>query len=144
MTCTEAVLDFKIPPLPHLARVVREGVVDFARLNGVGDDDLAHFLTALGEALANAVEHARSDAPIEVEVRIGMERILASVQDAGVGFVADLGPEPDLPSLDAERGRGLPIMRRCCDIFAIASEPGKGTVVLIGRYLRSVEDQVVA
>jgi anti-sigma regulatory factor (Ser/Thr protein kinase) len=44
--------------------------------------------------------------------------------------------EPSLPGADAERGRGLPIMRRCSDIFAIRSEPGRGTAVVLGRYLQ--------
>jgi hypothetical protein len=32
-------------------------------------------------------------------------------------------------------------MRRCCDIFALNSSPGKGTAVVLGRYLR-VQDPV--
>jgi hypothetical protein len=30
-------------------------------------------------------------------------------------------------------------MRRCCDIFAVKTEPGKGTAVVLGRYLRTAE-----
>jgi anti-sigma regulatory factor (Ser/Thr protein kinase) len=138
MQHVEAVIDFRVAPHAHLSRVIRDGVAAFARANGVGEDDLTHFLTALGEALANAVEHARADGPIVVEVRIGADRIVATVQDSGVGFSTPLLGEQELPAPEAERGRGLPIMRRCCDIFALNSSPGKGTAVVLGRFLRVV------
>ena len=144
MNTTEALLEFRVPPEPHLARHVREGVLAFAERHGVGDDDVAYFLTALGEALANAIEHAASGDPIHIEVRVGHDRIVASVQDNGVGFPTTLTVDTDLPTPYAERGRGLPIMRRCCDIFAVNSVPGKGTAVVLGRYFRLVEASHVA
>jgi serine/threonine-protein kinase RsbW len=136
MSIPEAVLDFRVPAHPHLARVVREGAAEFAHARGVDPEDLSHFLTALGEALANAIEHAHAPDPIEVNVRIDGTRIMATIADKGVGFVANVLPEPPLPDPHAERGRGLLIMRRCSDIFLIKSEPGKGTAVIVGRYLR--------
>ena len=136
MSTTEAVLDFRVAPQPHLSRLVRERVIEFARTHDVGEDDLAYFLTALGEAVANAIEHAKADQPILVEVRVGDDRIVATVQDRGVGFPTALVIEPELPDSHSERGRGLPIMRRCSDIFALHSEPGRGTAVVVGRYLK--------
>jgi anti-sigma regulatory factor (Ser/Thr protein kinase) len=136
MPNAEAVLDFRVAPQPHLSRLVRERVFDFARNHGVGEDDLAYFLTALGEAVANAIEHARAQQPILVEVRVDGDRIVATVADNGVGFPTAPPLDPDLPDANAERGRGLPIMRRCSDIFALHSEPGEGTAVIVGRYLR--------
>lgn len=135
----DAVLDFRVPPRPHLSRVAREGVADFARAHGVGEDDLAHFLTALGEAIANAIEHSHAERAIEIEVRVGVDRILATVQDSGIGFDTKLVLDPILPEPTAERGRGLPIMRRCSDIFAIKSQPGAGTAVILGRYYRRTQ-----
>jgi anti-sigma regulatory factor (Ser/Thr protein kinase) len=137
MDTSEAVLDFRVAPQPHLSRVVRDRVAEFACSHGVRTEDLEHFLLALGEALANAIEHARAEGPIEIEVRVLPDRIVASVQDHGVGFRSGLVPEPDLPPPEAERGRGLPIMRRCCDIFALKTTPGRGTAVVIGRFLRA-------
>jgi anti-sigma regulatory factor (Ser/Thr protein kinase) len=107
-------------------------VADFARTHGIAGDTLNHFLSALGEALANAIEHARSEKPIEIEVRIALDRIVATIRDRGVGFASEPPANPVLPEPNAERGRGLPIMRRCCDIFSIESSPGHGTSVLIG------------
>ncbi len=136
MQHVEAAIDLRVEPHAHLSRVVRDAVTAFARENGVGEDDLTHFLTALGEALANAIEHARAEDPIVVEVRVSEDRILATVRDNGVGFTSGLADERGLPPPDAERGRGVPIMRRCCDIFALHSSPGKGTAVILGRFLR--------
>jgi serine/threonine-protein kinase RsbW len=136
MDTNDAVLAFRVPPEPLLSRLVRDAVAELARSRGVGEDDLAHFQTALGEALANAIEHARSRTPIEVEVRLSHDRIVATVQDGGIGFATERVVDPTLPDPSAERGRGLPIMRRCSDIFAIESVPGKGTAVVIGRFLR--------
>jgi anti-sigma regulatory factor (Ser/Thr protein kinase) len=136
MPNTDVVLDFQVPPQPHLCGVVRQGVADFARTHGVVDDDLMYFLTALGEALANAIEHARAAEPIAVQVRVAKDRIVATIQDRGIGFPSDVSARPDLPEPSAERGRGLPIMRRCTDIFAVRSVPGKGTAVVLGCYLR--------
>jgi serine/threonine-protein kinase RsbW len=134
---SEAVLDFRVAPQPHASRIVRDRISKFALDNGVGDDDLAHFLIALGEALANAIEHARANDPVEIEVRIGCDRIIATVQDSGVGFPADVISRAQFPGSDSERGRGLPIMRSCCEIFALKTEPGKGTAVVLGRYLKA-------
>ncbi len=135
---SEAALDFRIPPQPRLCRVVREGVADFGRAHGVPEDDLGHFLIALGEALANAIEHARAAKPIEISCRVSRERIVATVRDDGVGFPGEPPVAPQLPEASAERGRGLPMMQRCSDIFAVQSVPGEGTAVIVGRYLRNL------
>jgi anti-sigma regulatory factor (Ser/Thr protein kinase) len=137
MSISEAVLDFRVAPLPHLSRIVRERVIEFARFHAIGEDDLAYFLTALGEAVANAIEHALADQPILIEVKIDDECIVATVQDNGIGFACEKLVEPNLPEIHAERGRGLPIMRRCSDIFDVRSEPGCGTAVVVGRYLQT-------
>ena len=139
METSEASIDLRVPPQPSYSRIVREHVAEFARTHGVGDDDLTHFLIALGEALANAIEHGLAETPVEIEIRIGPDRIVATVQDGGVGFAADVIADASLPEDSSERGRGVPIMRRCCDIFAVKTEPGKGTAVVLGRYLRTAE-----
>jgi len=136
MNTNDAVLKLEFPSKPHLCRVARERVVGFALAQGVSGDALDQFLTALGEALANAIEHGRSEAPIRIECRISRDRILGTVIDDGVGFPGQR-EVPDIPDVDADRGRGLPIMRRCTDIFSVSSAPGRGTAVTLGCYLRN-------
>lgn len=130
-------VDFCIPRDPRSAGLVREGVCAFARARGICEDDVAALVTALGEALANAIEHSRAEAPIEVHCEIRTDQILATVRDGGVGFEGDhpIGLDLELPDTDAERGRGLPIMRFLTDTFSIQSVPGGGTAVVLGRYV---------
>lgn len=129
-------LRLRIPPDPRYGREVRERVAGFATAYRVGDDDLREFLTAIGEALANAIEHSRSADLITVSCWIDDGSLFASVIDEGVGFTAPATIESRLPDVFAERGRGLGIMRRCSDHVSVKSTPGKGTEVTLRRYLR--------
>jgi len=113
---------------------VRSRIASHARCRGVPETDLEHFLTAVGEALANAIEHARSDHPIRIRFRLDELTITATIADAGIGFAASR-LATNLPHPMSENGRGLPLMQRCSDIFRVRSILGKGTAVLIGRRL---------
>lgn len=126
---------FTVPPDPRQTRGARERIRTFAAGKGLPQEELADFLTAFGEALANAVEHSQATEPLEVSVWIAGRTLYARVFDRGIGFVpppaARAGEDPL-----AERGRGLPIMRRCVDVFTLRSAPGRGTVVTLGRRVR--------
>jgi anti-sigma regulatory factor (Ser/Thr protein kinase) len=134
MAPPDVVLRLTIPPQPRRSRLVRDRVTAFALENGVDETDLGDFLAALGEAVANAIEHGGTSHPIRVECRISEHRIQALVEDRGVGFTRP-AETADLPDPTSERGRGLPLMRRCSDIFTVRSAPGRGTAVKIGRFL---------
>lgn len=129
-------LTMRIPPTARLSRRVRQEIVSFARKFDLSAIDLEEFIFAVGEALANAIEHSRTADAIEVRCHADEDKILATIVDAGSGFPADSAPRITLPPELSERGRGLPIMRRCTDIFALHSVPGRGTAVVLGRYLR--------
>ncbi len=108
----------------------------FAAAHGVPKGDAADFVAALSEALANAIEHSQSK---DIEVSCALvddECLVATVVDHGVGFAADPHGRPSLPDPLAERGRGLPLMRRFTDDVAVRSVPGKGTAVVLSRHLR--------
>jgi anti-sigma regulatory factor (Ser/Thr protein kinase) len=125
-----------IPPDPKLGRYVRDEITAFAATLRINKTDIDDFLSAIGEALANAVEH--SGVRDEIEVRVWLEdgdRLLGSVVDRGVGFEPAGSPASRacLPDILAERGRGIPIMRSCSDNFSVESAPGQGTAVTIGR-----------
>jgi len=125
-----------IPPNPRYGKSVRDEVLAFAHRHNILVSDLEDFIFALGEAIANAIEHSGSRDAIEICCRIEQDKIVATVTDSGRGFVTQTLPKTPLPDEFAERGRGLPIMERCSDIFAVRSIPGKGTAVVLGRYLR--------
>lgn len=129
-------LKVRIPPNARYGKSVRDEIITFANSYRVSRADLDEFIFAIGEALANAIEHSGSDDVIEVRCQIEGDKIIATVIDSGKGFETQAVPKNPLPDEFSERGRGLPIMQRCTDIFAVRSVPGKGTAVVLGRYLR--------
>ncbi|HKU67897.1 MAG TPA: ATP-binding protein [Candidatus Baltobacteraceae bacterium] len=129
-------LRVRIPPNARFSRNVRHQVLSFAGNHEISDRELEEFIFAVGEALANAIEHSRTSDVIEVHCQIEDDKIVATILDSGAGFPTDPVPNVSLPDPLTERGRGLPIMRRCTDIFAVHSVPGRGTAVVLGRYLR--------
>jgi anti-sigma regulatory factor (Ser/Thr protein kinase) len=128
----KAQLCLRVPADPRLGGYVRQEVMAFAELQGIADADVADFIAAVGEALANAIEHAHTVEPIEVSVWLLDDRLYASVCDRGVGFLPnERTVAQHLPDAFAERGRGLPIMRRFTDVFNVRSAPGQGTRVTL-------------
>ncbi|MBV9271588.1 MAG: ATP-binding protein [Candidatus Eremiobacteraeota bacterium] len=138
---TAQALKVRIPPNARFGKSVRDEVVSFANRFQINRSELDEFVFAIGEALANAIEHSRSSDVIEVRCQVEGDKIVATVIDSGAGFPTDSLAQIKLPNEFSERGRGLPIMRRCTDIFAVHSVPGKGTAVVLGRYLRRKDDR---
>lgn len=133
--CAET-LKVRIPPNARFGKNVRDEVVHFANRHHINRQELDEFIFAVGEALANAIEHSRTEDVIEVRCQIEPDKITATIIDSGAGFEASPADTLSLPDAMSERGRGLPIMQKCADIFAVHSIPGKGTAVVLGRYLR--------
>lgn len=129
-------LSIRIPPDGRHARTVRDALIAFSSMHGVVETDQEAMLFAVGEALANAIEHGGPSADIKVTIEIDTALISARVVDEGRGFGdAPSGVAP-LPATYAERGRGIPIMQRCVDLCEVESTPGRGTVVTLGRFRR--------
>jgi serine/threonine-protein kinase RsbW len=92
----------------------RRAVVAFIAGCGFGVMDLADIETAVGEALANAVEHGhavRSEIAVSVDVDDAGATI--EVEDAGRGFDHTAHRRPS--AARAPRGFGISIMRRLMD-----------------------------
>lgn len=132
-------LNLRVPADPRYARTVRDALAGFAHLHGVAPDDLDSLMFAVGEALANAIEHATTSGDIEIECRVDEREIVATVTDEGRGISSAKIPQGVAPLPEAlhERGRGIPIMQRCTDIFSIESLPGRGTAITLGLTRRS-------
>jgi anti-sigma regulatory factor (Ser/Thr protein kinase) len=129
-------LHVRIPPDGRHARTVRDALIAFSSLHGVGEGDLEALLFSVGEALANAIEHGAPSEDIDVMVEIDHDVISARVADYGMGFAKSPPAVAPLPTGLTERGRGIPIMQRCADRFEVESMPGSGTVVTLVRYRR--------
>jgi anti-sigma regulatory factor (Ser/Thr protein kinase) len=127
-------LHLSVPPLPRYARSARTALTDFAKDHDVASLDIENLTFALGEALANAIEHAQTRQDIDVGLSINGEAIIATVHDWGRGCTTIPHGAVALPKDIAETGRGFAIMQRCTDFFDIRSAPGAGTMVTLGRY----------
>lgn len=138
--CAET-LKVRIPPNARFGKSVRDEVVHFANRHHINRQQLDEFIFAIGEALANAIEHSRTEDVIEVRCQIEPDKITATIIDSGAGFEPSPKDALSLPDAMSERGRGLPIMRQCADIFAVHSIPGKGTAVVLGRYLNKTSEE---
>lgn len=134
-------LNVRIPPHPRYGKNVRQKVMSFANELRIDGEDLEQFVYAIGEAIANAIEHSASDQPIEVRCQVEGDKIIATILDTGRGFETCELHNQTLPDANCERGRGLPIMQRFTHIFAVRSVPGEGTTVVLGRYLRKTPDE---
>lgn len=133
-------LHLRIPPHAAFARTVRDAIIGFGRLHGIGESDLESLLFAVGEALANAIEHSATGLDIEVFAEIDDRQITATVVDYGQGLAAIPQRPAPLPESLSERGRGIPIMQRCTDFMNVKSTPGHGTAITMGRWRREYEN----
>lgn len=142
---SDHILRLCIPPDARFVHNVRDSLTEFAALHRVAAHDLEMLLFAVGEALANAVEHAGSTHDIEVQCRIDDREIVAIVIDDGCGMDRLIVGSSILPLPEpmSEGGRGIPIMQRCTDIFSIRPLPGGGTGVVLGL-LRRVQENSAA
>jgi len=93
----------------------RRDVVEFARRCGFVDQLLDDIEAAVGEGLANAVEHGHGDdGGLEVSARRDGEALVVEIKDSGRGFDhATVGA--GAPPVEALRGFGSFIMRQLMD-----------------------------
>jgi anti-sigma regulatory factor (Ser/Thr protein kinase) len=129
-------LQLRIPPLPRYVRSARGALQAFGTYHHVAPRDLENLTFALGEALANAIEHAQTQNDIAVGFQIDESAVVATVCDHGRGLPDTPPAAAEMPRDLTETGRGFAIMQRCTDFFDVRSTPGEGTVITMGRYRR--------
>lgn len=123
--------------------VAEHAFAEFGRLTGVADEDRYWVVSALREALANAVRHGNLQDPTR---RVGVEYLFdgaaftISVSDQGEGF--DLGAIPD-PTDPANvlrpSGRGIFYMRQFMDRVHFEISATGGTTVVMTRRVRPTQ-----
>ena len=114
---------FTFSALPMAVPLVRRSLERFAAQAGLDDDQRFSLLTAVGEATANAVEHAYAGARGLVRVRAELhgETLMATIEDEGKWKPAQRREE---------RGRGLPLMRALMDGVEIRTHQARTEVRL--------------
>jgi len=96
--------DFTFTAVPLAVPLVRRSLARFLERLDVDGDHTFAILSATGEALANAVEHAYTGSPglVRVHAEVNHDLLVVVVEDEGKW-------KPAQPR--EERGRGLPLMR---------------------------------
>jgi serine/threonine-protein kinase RsbW len=148
-------LELVVPPRPDRVSAARADLRAWLAGGGVGRADTEAIVLAASEAIANAVEHGCRDRPGSV-VRLSASEVGGDVEirvgDPGA-WPEPRGPRPaarprvlgglaGLPEGDAERGRGLFLMRELADAVWVerdgTGEAG-GTTVVLRRRVRARE-----
>jgi anti-sigma regulatory factor (Ser/Thr protein kinase) len=96
--------------------LARRDVVEVAKACGFSGQSLADIEVAVGEGLANAVEHGyRGEGGFEVAVRRDEYALVVEIKDSGRGFDHGTVCSRTRPPIEALRGFGTFIMRELMD-----------------------------
>jgi anti-anti-sigma factor len=127
-------LRLALPAVPGALPGVRRRLGAWLSGLGMGEQDRVGVMVAVGEACANAAEHAYAGSepgPMHVAAHVDVDGLLTvTVRDEG----AWRPPERD----PGDRGRGLLIMRQLVD--GVALEEGQGTTVTLRLRLRRMPE----
>jgi anti-anti-sigma factor len=127
-------LRLNLQAVPSALPGVRRRLGSWLEALGMGEQDRVSVMVAVGEACANAAEHAyrgTEPGPMSVSADVDVDGVLTvTVQDEGSWQPPDRDP--------GDRGRGLLIMRQLVDTVVL--EDGHGTTVTLTLRLRRSPD----
>lgn len=114
-------VELRLPAAPSSAAIARRLAARFANVAKLGPERTFDLTIAVGEAVANAVEHAYRDTTGDFVLRLTARdgKVIGEVRDLGIW-------RERLPG--AERGRGLAILRATTQRLKLDHSP-KGTTV---------------
>jgi len=141
------VITLSLPSRLELLAVLDRVTAAVCERMGFDDDATSQTVMSVIEAGTNAVQHGHKRDPgkrFEVHFAVHPDRLEVRVHDGGKGFdVRNLNSDVTSPDhlLDM-RGRGIFIMRACCDTVDFEFGP-TGTVCHLVKY-RSASPQRVA
>ena len=119
--------------------VAERALVDLCDQSGCPGNDRYWLVTALREAVANAVRHGNQlDAKRSVRIDYSIENCTVSirVEDEGSGFDPSTVPDPTAPeNLLRPSGRGIFYMRQFMNRVEFSRASGGGTAVVMTRHL---------
>ena len=105
---------------------------------GVVATDLTLVATAISEIARNIVAHAGDgEMAMTIVEQAGRRGVMLVARDTGPGIDDIERALEDGYSTGAGLGLGLPGARRIMDDFAISSQPGRGTTVVMHKWVRS-------
>jgi serine/threonine-protein kinase RsbW len=124
--------------------VAERALADLCHRAGCAEEEAYWMVTALREAVANAVRHGnRQDPERLVRIAYTMEgsKVTIRVEDEGEGFdPADIPDPTDPENLLRPSGRGIFYMRQFMNRVDFSSTPTGGTAVVMVRDLASIDN----
>ena len=132
-------LQMRVPAEPWHVRDVRDQLLQIGNDVEMRPEVLEDFVTAIGEAFANAIEHAITTEPVEIEVKQRDAHLVATIRDHGRG-IDTTRISNCLPPATTERGRGIPLMRKCTTSMSIQKPEDGGTPVVLNWDERRLHD----
>ena len=119
--------------------VAERALVDLCHRAGCADDEEYWLITALREAVANAVRHGNRQDPgriVRVAYEIANSTFTIRVEDQGEGFDPEDIPDPTDPeNLLRPSGRGIFYMRQFMNRVDFNPTPAGGTAVVMVKEL---------
>ena len=107
---------------------------------GFSSDDTYWLVTAVREAVTNAVIHGNEEQPgkhVEISFELQADRIRITVTDQGAGFDPDQLPDPvSTEHLMDASGRGVFLMEQLMDEVTYTFSDGGGTTLTMMKRLR--------
>ncbi len=91
---------------------------------------------AVSEACTNAYEHAAAGEAYDVRISLDDEFLAIEVIDQGTGLTPIRTPSEDLPTLYAEGGRGIDLIRALTEHAAFGTVSGEGATVHMWKRLQ--------
>ena len=131
---TQEALRLELTAVPQSLPGVRRRLNAWLTELGMGEQDRVGVMVAVGEACANAAEHAyrgSEPGPMTVTAQVDVDGVLTvTVHDEGTWRPPDRDP--------GDRGRGLLIMRQLVDGVTLVED--RGTTVTLSFRLRATPD----
>ncbi|MFV2071078.1 MAG: ATP-binding protein [Thermoanaerobaculales bacterium] len=119
--------------------VAERALLDLCHQAGRDGEDEYWLVTALREALANAVRHGNQQDPtrwVRIAFTIEDSTVTIRIEDDGKGFDPESIPDPTNPeNLLRPNGRGIFYMRQFMNRVDFSRTPAGGTVVEMVREL---------
>ncbi len=121
--------------------IAERALADLCVEAGCDTDDEFWVMTALREALANAIRHGNHENParkVAAALRLSGDRVEVRVDDEGEGFDPAAVPDPTGPEQLLEpRGRGIFYMRQFMNRVEYGRTAAGGTSVLMVREVKT-------
>jgi serine/threonine-protein kinase RsbT len=116
----------------------RQAGHELARQLGFSVTDVTMIATAISEIARNITSYAgRGEVRVGLQFRDGRQALVVRAEDDGPGIVDIERALEDGYSTGRGLGLGLPGARRLMDRLIVESEPGKGTVVEMWKWIPS-------